>query len=154
MRAFRIEELAHPSSGKHGVVSDAPEPIAGEDEVLVDVYTAGLNFFDILQAQGKYQIQPPLPFTLGLEFAGRISADSPIPPGCHFKRGDRVFGSFFGAYAEKIHVPWKISTNRSLKHIPDGISYNEAAGAYPTMQLNQKGALGLMRCTFGLQSQY
>ncbi|TCD71204.1 hypothetical protein EIP91_011682 [Steccherinum ochraceum] len=91
-----VKEYAHPS--KVPVVNDAPEPKAGKDQVLVDVYSAGLNFFDILQAQGKYQNQPPFPFTLGAEFAGRISADSPIPPGCPYKRGQRVFGSTQGAY--------------------------------------------------------
>lgn len=74
---------------------------------------SALNFFDILQAQGKYQStcglpsstpttshfsvlksdQPPFPFVLGAEFAGVIAASSPIPNGCPFKPGDRVFGS-------------------------------------------------------------
>lgn len=31
--------------------------------------------------------QPPLPFVLGAEFAGRISQNSPIPKGCHYKPG-------------------------------------------------------------------
>lgn len=31
--------------------------------------------------------QPPLPFVLGTEFAGRISKDSPIPKGCPYKPG-------------------------------------------------------------------
>jgi NADPH:quinone reductase-like Zn-dependent oxidoreductase len=35
----------------------------------------------ILQAQGKYQNQPPFPFVLGTELAGKIADNSPIPEG-------------------------------------------------------------------------
>lgn len=35
--------------------SDIAPPKATGSQVLVDVYAAGLNFFDILQAQNKYQ---------------------------------------------------------------------------------------------------
>lgn len=45
MRAFMIEKYAHPS--KIPLTLDAPEPTAGPDQVLVDVYSAGLNFFDV-----------------------------------------------------------------------------------------------------------
>ena len=45
MRAFMIEKYAHPS--KIPLTLDAPEPTAAPDQVLVDVYSAGLNFFDV-----------------------------------------------------------------------------------------------------------
>ncbi|KAH9935553.1 uncharacterized protein B0H18DRAFT_1174277 [Fomitopsis serialis] len=91
MRAFVVKEYAHPS--KVPLSQDAPEPKPKDDEVVVEVFSAGLNYYDILQAQGKYQNQPPFPFTLGSEFAGRIAAASPIPKGCPFKPGDKVFGA-------------------------------------------------------------
>jgi len=47
---------------------------------------AGLNLFDILQTQGRYQTQPPRPFILSTEFAGAVAA---APAGSPFKRGDR-----------------------------------------------------------------
>jgi len=45
MRAFVVEKLAHPSEIilSHGV----PEPTPGRGQVLVDVYSVGLNFFDV-----------------------------------------------------------------------------------------------------------
>jgi NADPH:quinone reductase-like Zn-dependent oxidoreductase len=45
MRAFVVRELAHPS----GITlsSNVPEPTAGKNQVLIDVYSAGLNFFDV-----------------------------------------------------------------------------------------------------------
>jgi len=119
---------------------------------------SALNFFDILQTQGKYQRvschtrsltpfaltldprptdQPPFPFVGGAEFAGRISKDSPIPPGCPFKPGDRVFGSGQGAYAEKIATNWK-----QLFPIPKGINYNEAAGLFVTWPTSYEALVG------------
>lgn len=44
MRAYVVKEWKHPS--KLALVHDAPEPITGPEDVLVDVYSAGLNFFD------------------------------------------------------------------------------------------------------------
>ena len=45
MRAFVISKYAHPSEVR--LTTDAPEPKPGNDEVLVDVYSAGLNFYDV-----------------------------------------------------------------------------------------------------------
>lgn len=65
MRGYQIErnitfdELA-------GRLIDCPEPTPGTDEVLVDVHYAGLNFFDLLQIEGKYQVKPPFPYVAGM----------------------------------------------------------------------------------------
>lgn len=46
MRAFVVKELAHPS--KITLNPNYPEPSkVGDDEVLVDVYSSGVNFFDV-----------------------------------------------------------------------------------------------------------
>ena len=45
MRAFVIKEYAHPS--KISLSNDAPEPQLAKDEVLVEVFSAGLNYFDV-----------------------------------------------------------------------------------------------------------
>lgn len=45
MRAFVIKEYAHPS--QIPLTKDAPEPQVGPDQVLLEVYSAGLNFFDV-----------------------------------------------------------------------------------------------------------
>ncbi|KAK1924379.1 NAD(P)-binding protein [Papiliotrema laurentii] len=120
MKAFQIVEYAHPS--KIQVATDVPVPKPGKGEVLIDVHAAGLNFFDILQAQGKYQTQPPMPFVLGAEFSGTISADSPIPKHCPYKPGDRVFGYAQGAYGE--HV---VANPFALIPLPDNVSFEQAA---------------------------
>jgi NADPH:quinone reductase len=88
--------------------------------VLVAIHAAGANFFDLLQIAGKYQNQPPFPFSLGAEFAGTVlSAPSSSP----FHPGDRVFGSAQGAYAEKV-----IAQKATLHQIPRGWSFRDAAG--------------------------
>ncbi|KAF8200800.1 hypothetical protein BJ912DRAFT_1139179 [Pholiota molesta] len=135
MRAFVIKELNHPS--KISLATDVPEPKAGRDEVLVDVYSAGLNFFDILQAQGKYQNKPPLPFILGTEFAGRISHDSPIPKGSNLKRGQRVFGAQLGSFSDKIAVHYE-----RVIPLPDNISFDQGAGLYITWPTSYEALVG------------
>ena len=45
MRAFVVNQLNHPS--KIELTKDAPEPKPVHDQLLVDVYSAGLNFFDV-----------------------------------------------------------------------------------------------------------
>ena len=78
----------------------------------------------ILQCQGKYQYQPPFPFILGTEFAGRIAADSPIPKDCPYKPGDRVFGGVSkGAYAEKVAVNWA-----DVLPLPANMTFDQGAG--------------------------
>lgn len=44
MRAYVVKEWNHPSNLT--LVHNAPEPVTGPEDVLVDVYSAGLNFFD------------------------------------------------------------------------------------------------------------
>ncbi|WP_317997517.1 NADPH:quinone oxidoreductase family protein [Vulcanimicrobium alpinum] len=46
----------------------------GPGEVAITVHAAGVNFPDVLIAAGRYQVKPPLPFTLGAEIAGTIAA--------------------------------------------------------------------------------
>ena len=53
-------------------LEEIDDPEYGNDEALVEVYASALNFPDGLQIQGKYQFQPPMPFTPGSEVAGKI----------------------------------------------------------------------------------
>jgi len=45
MRAFVVRELKHPS--KISLQEDVPVPNPGPKQVLVDVFSTGLNFFDV-----------------------------------------------------------------------------------------------------------
>ncbi|KIY73037.1 alcohol dehydrogenase [Cylindrobasidium torrendii FP15055 ss-10] len=135
MKGYLVTELAHPS--KISLSTNIPVPVPNPDEILVDVYSAGLNFFDILQTQGKYQIKPSLPFILGTEFAGRVSKGQKIPAGCPFKAGDRVFGATQGAFAEQT-----VARISQLMPLPDNVSYNEGAGLYITWPTSYEALVG------------
>jgi NADPH:quinone reductase len=103
-------------------VAEVEAPSPGDSEVLVEVAYAGLNFFDTLIIEGKYQVRPKPPFSPGGEFSGRVVALGPGAQG--FAAGDRVMGfCTHGAAAERIAV----STNRLAK-IPEGLALDKAAG--------------------------
>ena len=55
-------------------LEEVDTPTAGPDDVVVDVRAAALNFPDVLMIEGKYQSQPPFPFSPGGEFAGVVAA--------------------------------------------------------------------------------
>jgi NADPH2:quinone reductase len=94
----------------------------GRDEVRVRHAAVGLNFIDVYERNGLYQM--PLPATPGKEAAGIIEAAGAGVK--HVKVGDRVAysSSGSGAYAEARVMP----AERLVK-IPDGIDDSTAAAA-------------------------
>lgn len=50
MRGYQIEKNIK-FEELQARLQTCPEPKVGQDEVLVDVYCAGLNFFDLLQIE-------------------------------------------------------------------------------------------------------
>ena len=84
-------------------LEEVADPTPARGQVLIDVYAAGLNFPDVLQIAGKYQFQPPFPFTPGSEFAGIVAEVGMGVSG--IKPGDRVMAlSGTGAMAERVAV--------------------------------------------------
>ncbi|PWN54307.1 NAD(P)-binding protein [Violaceomyces palustris] len=130
MKAFYLHRDIKPEELPSTLTNDAPPPICepGSSEVLIDVYSAALNFFDILAIQGKYQVKYPHPYVPGVELAGVISKNSPIPEGCDFIPGKtRVFGAAQGAYGEQAKADcWQ------LMEVPEGMSFEEASGLFVT----------------------
>ncbi|MGI9249936.1 MAG: NADPH:quinone oxidoreductase family protein [Pseudohongiellaceae bacterium] len=122
------------------VLQQVPDPVAGEGEAVVEVHAASLNFPDGLQIQGKYQFQPPHPFTPGSEVGGVIKAVGAGLDG--FKVGDRVLGVCgIGGLAEQVAVK-----AGGLRKIPDNMDFRTAAGfpmVYTTAYhaLKQRAAL-------------
>ncbi|NIE76757.1 NADPH:quinone oxidoreductase family protein [Pantoea sp. Ap-967] len=122
------------------VLEDVASPVPKKNEVLLDVQAAGVNFPDTLIIEGKYQFQPPLPFSPGGEAAGVIAA-----VGEHagaFKVGDRVMAlTGWGAFAEQVAVP-----HYNLMPIPQSMDFATAAAfgmTYGTSMhaLKQRGQL-------------
>eukprot|EP01112_Ceratiomyxa_fruticulosa_P013567 TRINITY_DN3817_c0_g2_i1.p1 TRINITY_DN3817_c0_g2~~TRINITY_DN3817_c0_g2_i1.p1 ORF type:complete len:334 (+),score=63.14 TRINITY_DN3817_c0_g2_i1:101-1102(+) len=101
MKAYVVKELV--SSPLSLSISEVEEPSVSENELEVKVCSIGLNFFETLMIQGKYQSKPSLPFIPGTEFSGIVSKIGGEVT--RFKVGDLVFGSTMqGAYAEKVVV--------------------------------------------------
>src|ERR687897_2664222 len=55
-------------------VQEKADPVPGENEVLIRVRAAGLNFADILSRQGLYPDSPPKPCVMGYEVSGVVEA--------------------------------------------------------------------------------
>ena len=100
---------------------DLPVPQPKSNEAIVKIKAAGVNFIDVYNREGRYKA--PLPFVLGQEAAGVVSA---IGSDVHeVAVGDRVaYTSVPGSYAEYAAVP----ADRLVK-IPAGVSEREAAAA-------------------------
>jgi NADPH:quinone reductase len=104
------------------VVEEIAEPEPGPGEVVLAVKAVGLNFFDTLIIEGKYQYKPDLPFSPGAEVAGVVSALGRHVQG--FAEGDRVMGHvFWGGCREKVVV----AADRVVP-LPSGIGFEAAAG--------------------------
>ncbi|KAL4897409.1 alcohol dehydrogenase [Aspergillus ambiguus] len=133
MRAIQVKEYVKGPLDLQ--VSTLPTPAPSPNEYLIEIHSAGTNFFDLLQIQGKYQHQPPLPWVGGAEFAGTVIAVPTAPASApRFQVGDRVFGATQGAYAT--HV---LAAERTLLPIPAGWSFEDAAGLFVTAPTSYGG---------------
>lgn len=78
---------------------ETPTPEAGQ--VVIGVKACAVNFPDTLIIQGKYQYQPPLPFSPGTDVAGVVQALGAGVEGLAV--GDRVLALVMhGGYAEAV----------------------------------------------------
>ncbi|MEG0965193.1 MAG: NADPH:quinone oxidoreductase family protein [Pseudomonas sp.] len=103
------------------VLEEVASPVPKKNEILLDVHAAGVNFPDTLIIEGKYQFQPPLPFSPGGEAAGIVSAVGEKVSA--FKVGDRVMAlTGWGSFAEQVAVP-----AYNVLPIPEHMDFTQAA---------------------------
>jgi NADPH:quinone reductase-like Zn-dependent oxidoreductase len=119
---------------------DPPTVQPDEDErVLIEVHSASVNPYDVwfrsgyLPARLTGGLSRPKQPVLGIDVAGTVAAVSGNVT--KFKPGDRVFGNVLGAHAGYVR-----GRTKYLAHIPEGVSFNEAA-AVPTAALTALQAL-------------
>ncbi|GAB3037833.1 NADP-dependent oxidoreductase [Spirosoma pulveris] len=123
MKAFIISKY-----DKKGAMqlSDAPEPIVGDNDVLVDIHAAGLNLLDSKLKAGEFKLILPykLPLILGHDVAGVILKVGKQVK--RFKVGDEVYSrpadGRIGTFAERIAIH---ENDVALK--PKNLSMTEAA---------------------------
>jgi NADPH:quinone reductase len=136
-KAIRVHAVGGPEVLTY---EDVATPAPGQGQVALKHTAIGLNFIDVYFRTGLYPA-PALPFVLGNEAAGVVTAVGPGVSG--FRKGDRVaYVSQLGAYAEERVIDAKI-----LVKIPGGVSDETAAG----MMLKGLTAEYLMRRTFPLK---
>lgn len=125
MRAWRLAELGDPWDALSLTEIEQPEP--GPGQVRVEIEAADLNFADVLQCQGVYQVRAPTPFTPGMGGAGRVVA---CGPGVELAPGQRLVGPTVigqGAFAEAALMEVEACTP-----IPDGVDGSTAAAMHVT----------------------
>ena len=109
-------------------IIDEKSPEPGNNEVMIEVHRAGINFADLMMRQGLYGAAPDFPFTPGYEVSGVIRAI-----GSDVERhnvGDRVVAlTGFGGYAEQVVV-----AEERAWTLPDSVSF-DAAAAMPVTYL-------------------
>lgn len=117
---LRVEEIAPPT----------PAP----DEVLIAVEATGVNYADSLMVAGRYQTQPPFPFSPGLETAGVVARCGAGVT--RFQPGDRVMAIVaHGGLAELA-----VSQESETFAMPEGMPFEEA-GAFPIAYISSHVAI-------------
>jgi NADPH2:quinone reductase len=103
MRALQQTSLNGPKDLQ--LITDAPVPVPGPEEVLIRVTAAGVNFGDISQAYGTFLGGPRPPYLAGFEAAGEVAAVGEAVTG--LEPGALVIGVGIGggAFAEYMVLP-------------------------------------------------
>ena len=117
MKSIVCTKLGEPSLLE---IKELPKPSISDDEVLIKVEAAGVNFPDALLVQGKYQIVLDPPFTPGNEVCGIIEEKG---KNVELPVGSKVIGlPPVGGFAEFV------SLNKNLV-IPVNNDFDPLAGA-------------------------
>ncbi|MEU4286682.1 NADPH:quinone oxidoreductase family protein [Kribbella sp. NPDC026596] len=109
MRAIQVTELGGPEVL---VPAELDPPVAGPDQLLVEVSAAGVNFADTHRTDGSYRGGVKLPFVPGVEIVGRTES------------GHRVLSPIFetgGGYAE-----YAVAPVDRVVDVPDDVSDGQA----------------------------
>ncbi len=135
MDSFRVTSFDTPP-----LLQDVELASLTKGQVLVDIRACGLNFADLLMAKGQYQDTPELPFSLGMEPAGVVTALGPDTSAPAIGTRVVVFSGHAGLAQQGV-----FDARRCLA-LPDAMSFEDAAAfqiAYCTshMALAQKARL-------------
>jgi NADPH:quinone reductase-like Zn-dependent oxidoreductase len=134
-----MKKISIPSAGGYEklVMVEAPDPVPGPGEVLIDVKGIGVNFADVAIRLGVYasaKLYVGWPITPGFEVSGLVER---VGEGVtKFKPGDEVVAvTRFNGYATKLAI-----NERFVMNLPKGFDLLEAAG-FPTVFLTAYYAL-------------
>ena len=127
MKATRIHEYGGPE--KLVFETDVPNPVVGDDSVLIEAAATSVNPIDWKVRSGARQNDFPLklPAILGKDVAGVVRAVGANVR--NFKPGERVLAMADATYAELVVV-----NAAALAHLPDGCDLVDSA-AIPLIAL-------------------
>ena len=118
MKAIVVDE---PGDAGQMRLTEVPDPVPGDTDLLIRVHASALNRADVNQRQGNYPPRPGTSEILGLELAGEV-----LGLGVNvtkFHQGDRVYGlSGGGGYGELATLPEDLAMP-----IPEAFDYQYAA---------------------------
>jgi len=130
VKAVRIHEDGGPDVLRY---EDAPDPVPGTGQVLVELRAASLNHLDLWIRKGLPSV--PKPRILGADGAGIIVSGDGFTPGDrvvinpgHDLGNGRV--SVFGEHSDGTHAELIAVPSSQVYPLPDGIDF-EAAAAFP-----------------------
>ena len=130
MKAVRIHEDGGPDVLRY---EDAPDPVPGTGQVLVELRAASLNHLDLWIRKGLPSV--PKPRILGADGAGVVVSGDGFTPGDrvvinpgHDLGNGRV--SVFGEHTDGTHAELIAVPSSQIYPLPDGIDF-EAAAAFP-----------------------
>ena len=125
MKAWRMNRLGDPWRELEAVEVASPEPPPGTLRIRVEA--TDLNFADILQCRGAYQVKRAPPFTPGMNAAGTVVAAG---PDTSIQPGTRLVGPTVepaGGFAEEA-----LLLERLTHRIPDDVATADAMGIHIT----------------------
>lgn len=137
MRAVTVHEFDNLDAA---ALEERPDPVPGDEDVLVEVRAVPVNYVDLVTFRGDYQFMPALPYVPGKGPAGVVRAVGAAVT--EFAPGDRVLAmAEYGGYADLVAVD-----HRQIHHLPDQLSFTDAAAmslAYDTawMALRERARL-------------
>ena len=124
MKAIRIHEDGGPEVLRY---EDAPDPVAGEGEVLIELRAASLNHLDLWVRKGLPSV--PKPRTLGADGAGiRLDTGERVVINPGIEHGERI--SVVGEHSDGTHAELVAVPEANVYPLPDEISF-ETAAAFP-----------------------
>lgn len=103
MLAWRVVRYGSPPEALR--LEDIDEPVPGDNEALVEVTSTVLNFNEVDGCYGRYRtVDPPLPYTLGMEVLGTVVATGAGAEGWLGRRVIATATGAFGAHAQRAVV--------------------------------------------------
>jgi NADPH2:quinone reductase len=126
MKAVALDSFGGPEKLK---VQTIPVPEVGDDEVLIQVHTAGVGAWDPYERDGGFveyiEGEPRFPYVLGSEGSGTVASVGTNVN--RFAEGDKVYASPFLNPKGGFYSQYAVVNSDLVSHIPGDISIEQAA---------------------------